>query len=85
MRSTYVRSIITKLFTLADLRWALCSDDREITFSKDKSVYTAYFTEKTMELYDMRKLINLVAVKNNELIGFISLFLLDQISLALLI
>ncbi|WP_174891348.1 GNAT family N-acetyltransferase [Candidatus Hamiltonella defensa] len=73
------RSIITELSTLADLRWALCSDDGEITPSTDKSIYTEHFTEKTMELYAMGDLINFVAEKNAELIGVISLFLVDKI------
>ncbi|CDL80568.1 GNAT family N-acetyltransferase [Xenorhabdus szentirmaii] len=72
-------SIITELSTLADLRWALCSDDGKTEQPIDKAHFTELFLKKTIELDSMGNLINVVAEKNAELIGVISLILVNKI------
>ncbi|WP_051941027.1 GNAT family N-acetyltransferase [Stenoxybacter acetivorans] len=73
------KSIISELPTLADLRWALCSDDEETEQPIDKAHFTEQFLKKEMELDAMGNLINFVAEKNAELIGVISLILVNKI------
>lgn len=73
------KSVIDELPVLADLRWALCRDDDETEQSVDKVHFTEQFIEKIRKLDAMGNLINFVAEKNAELIGIISLILVNKI------
>lgn len=65
--------------TLASLRWALCSNDEKTEQPKDKTHFKEQFLGRMKELDSMGNLINFVAETNSELIGVISLFLVNKI------
>ncbi|WP_261893408.1 MULTISPECIES: GNAT family N-acetyltransferase [Enterobacteriaceae] len=73
------KSIIAELPALAELRWALCSDDGETELPVDKSRFIEQFLKRERELEAMGNLINFVAEKDEELIGGISLILVNKI------
>ncbi|WP_226020386.1 GNAT family N-acetyltransferase [Serratia symbiotica] len=73
------KSIIAELPALAELRWALCSDDVETELPVDKARFTEQFLKRERELEAMGNLINFVAEKDEELIGVISLILVNKI------
>lgn len=73
------KSTITELPALAELRWALCSDDEETELPVDKAHFTEQFLKRERELEVMGNLINFVAEKDAELIGVISLILVNKI------
>ncbi|MEG6138972.1 GNAT family N-acetyltransferase [Enterobacter kobei] len=70
---------IAELPILAELRWALCSDDEETELPVDKARYTEQFLKRERELEAMGNLINYIAEKDAELIGVISLILVNKI------
>lgn len=71
------KSIISELPALAELRWALCSDDGETELPVDKAHFTEQFLKRERELEAMGNLINFVAEKDAELIGVISLIFFE--------
>ncbi|CAI1146114.1 MULTISPECIES: GNAT family N-acetyltransferase [Serratia] len=73
------KSITDEWPILADLRWALCSDDGETEQPIDRTLFTERFIKKIKELEAVGNLINFVAEKDAELIGVISLFLVNKI------
>ena len=73
------KSTVAELPVLAELRWALCSDDEETDFPIDKARFTEQFLKIERELEAMGNLINFVAEKDAELIGVISLILVNKI------
>lgn len=73
------KSTTAELSALAELRWALCSDDEETEPPVDKARFTEQFLKREEELETTGNLINYVAEKDAELIGVASLILVSKI------
>ena len=72
------KSTTAELSALAELRWALCSDDEETEPPVDKARFTEQFLKREEELEATGNLINYIAEKDAELIGVASLILVSK-------